>query len=301
MKRTVLISALCILALTFSSCKAAENGTAVNETTTSLSETSSTTEQTEAETTAETTSEAAQTEATSETVTEKLTAAPVTAITEETTASTECETTAKTECHCPTEWQHAYSEYLNSLDFLAGGVYLGDINGDDIPEAVIEINPFEMTDLLYLNDDGMQVLKLETTSIWGSVRYIPDTKQILLMPMRGHTWGTYGYEGYYLYDWNGSDFEITSTINRESGMYFIDEDGTEHSELGQAYIDGVAVDNDTFEDKLAEFEKLCDENSYFPVAYIYDYDYNKNPDMESVKEYIKTNFPCFDNWDIMNF
>lgn len=290
MRRTILISALCILALTFSSCKAADNDTAVNETTASLSETASTAEQTAA-TTTETAPETEMTEESTKATPEIITAAPMTATVEETAA----------ECHCPTEWQHAYSEYLNSLDFLAGGIYLGDINGDDIPEAVIEINPYEMTDLLYFNDDGMQVLKLETTSVWGSVRYIPDTKQILLMPMRGHTWGTYGYEEYYLYDWNGSDFEVTSTIFRESGMYFIDEDGTEHSELGQGYIDGIAVDNGTFEGKLAEFEKLCDENSYFPVAYINDSNEKPNPDPESVKEYIKTNFPCFNNWDIINF
>lgn len=299
MKKTFLLSALAVLALTFSSCKAAETDTTVAENTAALSETVNTAEQTESDTTAETTSEVAMTEATSETVTEKLTAAPITAITEETTVSTECETTAKAECHCPTEWQHAYSEYLNSLDFLAGGIYLGDINGDDIPEAVIEINPFEMTDLLYFNDDGMQVLKLETTSIWGSVRYIPDTKQILFNPMRGHTWGTWGYEEYYLYSWNGSDFEVTSTIFRESGMYYIDEDGTEHSEFGQAYIDGIEVDNGTFEPKLTEFEKLEQDNSYFPVVYICDYDYNKNPDMDSVKDYIKTNFPCFDKWELL--
>lgn len=290
MRRTVLISAICALALTFSSCKAADNDTAVNETTASLSETASTAEQTAA-TTTETAPETEMTEESTKATPEIITAAPITATVEETAA----------ECHCPTEWQHAYSEYLNSLDFLAGGIYLGDINGDDIPEAVIEINPYEMTDLLYFNDDGMQVLKLETTSIWGSVRYIPDTKQILLMPMRGHTWGTYGYEEYYLYDWNGSDFEVTSTIFRESGMYFIDEDGTEHSELGQGYIDGIAVDNGTFEGKLAEFEKLCDENSYFPVAYINDSNEKPNPAPESVKEYIKTNFPCFNNWDIINF
>lgn len=290
MRRTILISALCILALTFSSCKAADNDTAVNETTASLSETASTAEQTAA-TTTETAPETKMTEESTKATPEIITAAPMTATVEETAA----------ECHCPTEWQHAYSEYLNSLDFLAGGIYLGDINGDDIPEAVIEINPYEMTDLLYFNDDGMQVLELDTTSVWGSVRYIPDTKQILLMPMRGHTWGTYGYEEYYLYDWNGSDFEVTSTIFRESGMYFIDEDGTEHSELGQGYIDGIAVDNGTFEDKLAEFEKLCDENSYFPVAYINDSNEKTNPDPESVKEYIKTNFPCFNNWDIINF
>lgn len=292
MKRTALIFLAAMLAVTLSSCNTAE-GTASPETT------------------ALTASEASATDTLPETVAFETTESETTTLmTSETTAAeTSAETipfeTAETAeekaCVCTTEWQHAYSEYLNSLDFLAGGVYLGDINGDDIPEAVIEINPFEMTEILYFNDDGMQKLELFTTSVWGSVRYIPDTKQILFMPMRGHTWGTWGYEEYYLYSWNGSDFEVTSTIYRESGMYFIDEDGTEHSELGQAYIDGVAVDNDTFEPKLAEFEKLCDENSYFPVVYICDYDYNKNPDMDSVKEYIKTNFPCFDNWDILQF
>lgn len=239
-------------------------------------------------------------------------ALPETALTEntETSASTSSATEAPIEtvssdkieekvCTCPNEWQHAYSEYLNGLDFLMGGVYLGDINGDDIPEAVVEINPYELTDILYFNDDGIQVLELWTTSVWGSVRYIPDTMQILFQPMRGHTWGTYGYTDYYLYGWNGSDFEVVSTLFRESGMYYTDEDGTEHSELGQAYIDGAEVDNDTFEARLAEIQKLEQDNSYFPVAYIYDCNNSKNPDMDSVKAYIETNFPCFNNWELL--
>ena len=239
-------------------------------------------------------------------------ALPETTLTEqtETSASTASATEAPIEtvssdkieekvCTCPNEWQHAYSEYLNGLDFLTGGVYLGDINGDDIPEAVVEINPYELTDILYFNDDGMQVLELWTTSVWGSVRYIPDTMQILFQSMRGHTWGTYGFTDYCLYGWNGSDFEVVSTLFRESGMYYIDEDGTEHSELGQAYIDGVEVDNDTFEARLAEIQKLEQDNSYFPVAYIYDCNNSKNPDMDSVKAYIETNFPCFDNWELL--
>lgn len=239
-------------------------------------------------------------------------ASPETTLTEqtETSASTASATEAPIEtvssdkieekvCTCPNEWQHAYSEYLNGLDFLMGGVYLGDINGDDIPEAVVEINPYELTDILYFNDDGMQVLELWTTSVWGSVRYIPDTKQILFQSMRGHTWGTYGFTDYCLYGWNGSDFEVVSTLFRESGMYYIDEDETEHSELGQAYIDGAEVDNDTFEARLAEIQKLEQDNSYFPVAYIYDCNNSKNPDMDSVKAYIETNFPCFDNWELL--
>lgn len=239
-------------------------------------------------------------------------ALPETTLTEqtETSASTASATEAPIEtvssdkieekvCTCPNEWQHAYSEYLNGLDFLTGGVYLGDINGDDIPEAVVEINPYELTDILYFNDDGMQVLELWTTSVWGSVRYIPDTKQILFQSMRGHTWGTYGFTDYCLYGWNGSDFEVVSTLFRESGMYYIDEDETEHSELGQAYIDGAEVDNDTFEARLAEIQKLEQDNSYFPVAYIYDCNNSKNPDMDSVKAYIETNFPCFNNWELL--
>lgn len=253
---------------------------------------------TSAETTAETFTE--QTKASETTTAEAVTETSV--LTAEQVTATETVSYAsvkETDCACPTEWQHQYSEYLNSLDFLKGGVYLGDINGDDIPEAVIEINPFEMTDILYFNDSGMQKLELYTTSVWGSVRYIPDTRQILFQPMRGHTWGTYGYTEYYLYGWNGSDFEVVSTLFRESGMYYIDEDGTEHAELGQAYIDGAEVDSDTFEEKLAEYQKLEQDNSYFPVAYICDYDYNQNPDMDSVKNYIKTNFPCFNKWELL--
>ncbi len=292
MKRTALIFTAAMLILT--ACNNAD--TSVPEETSASAETVIS-----AETSALTSSETSETEA-----------LPETALTEntETSASTASTTEAPIEtvssdkieekvCTCPNEWQHAYSEYLNGLDFLMGGVYLGDINGDDIPEAVIEINPYELTDILYFNDDGMQVLELWTTSVWGSVRYIPDTKQILFQSMRGHTWGTYGFTDYYLYGWNGSDFEVVSTLFRESGMYYIDEDETEHSELGQAYIDGAEVDNDTFEARLAEIQKLEQDNSYFPVAYIYDCNNSKNPDMDSVKAYIETNFPCFDNWELL--
>lgn len=292
MKRTALIFTAAMLILT--ACNNAD--TSVPEETSASAETVNS-----AETSALPSSETSVTEALPETTLTEQT---------ETSASTASATEAPIEtvssdkieekvCTCPNEWQHAYSEYLNGLDFLTGGVYLGDINGDDIPEAVVEINPYELTDILYFNDDGMQVLELWTTSVWGSVRYIPDTMQILFQPMRGHTWGTYGYTDYYLYGWNGSDFEVVSTLFRESGMYYTDEDGTEHSELGQAYIDGAEVDNDTFEARLAEIQKLEQDNSYFPVAYIYDSDIKKNPDMDSVKAYIENNFPCFDNWELL--
>lgn len=295
MKRTALIFTAAMLILT--SCNTAEEKI-YDDTSLSYEPAFS------AETSALTSSETSVTEASPETtLTEQTETSASTASTASATeAPIETVSSDKIEekvCTCPNEWQHAYSEYLNGLDFLTGGVYLGDINGDDIPEAVVEINPYELTDILYFNDDGMQVLELWTTSVWGIVRYIPDTMQILFQPMRGHTWGTYGYTDYYLYGWNGSDFEVVSTLFRESGMYYTDEDGTEHSELGQAYIDGAEVDNDTFEARLAEIQKLEQDNSYFPVAYIYDSDIKKNPDMDSVKAYIENNFPCFDNWELL--
>ncbi len=202
-------------------------------------------------------------------------------------------TVAETEkvCTCESEFQHTCCEYLNECSFLAGGVYYGDINGDDKPEAAIDINTFGLTDVLYENENGFQVLNLETVSTWGSVWYIADTKQILFSPFFGHTTGTWGYSEYYIYDWNGSDYEVTSSILRESGYYYEDEDG-EHSGFGQAYIDGKEVDNDTFEAKLAEIQKLREENGYFPVV---------KPDDENFESYMKENFPCFDNWDIIYY
>lgn len=207
--------------------------------------------------------------------------------TEETTTVTETEKV----CTCKSEFQHYCCEYLNGLDFLAGGVYYGDINGDDNPEAVVEINPFQLTYVLYENEKSIQELPLETVSAWGNVRYIADTKQILFCPFYGHTTGTWGYEEYYLWSWDGSDYIISSSILRESGIYGVCGD-VEYSELGQAYIDGEEVDNDTFEVKLAEFEKLRDENDYFPIV---------KPDNENFESYMKENFPCFDNWDILYY
>lgn len=188
MKRTALIFTVAMLMLT--ACNTSDEK--VSYETSVPDETSNSTDfSVSAETSALTSLETSETEALSETV---FTAQAETSASSASTAevSLEAVSSDKAEekvCTCPTEWQHQYSEYLNSLDFLKGGVYLGDINGDDIPEAVIEINPYEMTDILYFNDDGMQVLQLWTTSVWGSVRYIPDTMQILFQPMRGDTLG----------------------------------------------------------------------------------------------------------------
>lgn len=286
MKRFVLSLFAAMCAVSLSACGGtAEEQTStdvpqaeVSETTAEQTETETTTTETSAETTSETTETETDTEST----------------TEEATTTTETEKI----CACESEFQHACCEYLNELDFLAGGVYYGDINGDDKPEAVVEINPLELTYVLYENENGMQILPLETMSVWGYVRYIADTKQILYCPAHGHTWGTWGHEVYYLLDWNGSDYEVTSSIFRDSGIYY-EKDDEEYSEYGQAYIDDEEVDNDTFEVKLAEFENIRDGNEYFPIAYIYDINNHHNPNPETYINYIKENFPCFNNWDII--
>ncbi len=279
MKKSAVIF-LAALALSLSAC----GNTAANEQTTAetvpatLAETAA--EITEAET--ETTATAAET--TSET-------------TEATTTVTETEKV----CTCESEFQHACCEYLNGLNFLAGGVYYGDINGDDKPEAVIEINPFELTYVLYENESGFQVLNLETMSSWGAVRYIADTKQIIYSPEFGHSsWGTYGHGFYCIYDWNGSDYEVTFEMYRAGGSYY-EKDGVGYADYGQAYIDGEEVDNDTYEVKLAEFEKIINETEYFPIVYIYDRNLSLNPDPETYKDYIRENFHCFDNWELLQW
>lgn len=246
MKKSALAILAAIFTLSLASCDTSEVQTSADVPQTEFSET--TAEQTETETTTTTSAET----------------------TFETTTETETEAETVPECHCPTEWQHAYSEYMNELTVIAGGVYFSDINGDEIPEAVIsKLTSDKDTIILYYNENGMGELHLEPNPNWAYVDYISDTMQILFCPFYGHTYGTRGYEEYYLYGWNGKDYEVMSSILRESGDMYESYDGEQFIEYawtyGQAYIDDKEVDNDTFEVKLAEFEKLRDENDYFPI------------------------------------
>lgn len=275
MKKSVLASLCTVAAMSLASC-----GTSAADVQTETAQS----------TTAEAAAEISETEA------ETTTSAETTITTEETTTTA---TETEKVCTCESDFQHACCEYLNGLDYLTGGVYYGDINGDDKPEAVIEINNYESTHILYENNNGIQVLKLETVSCWGEVSYIADTKQIFFTPMRGHTGGTWGYEEHHVYDWNGTDYEVTTTISRESGYPLTGEDGTVYSDWSDGYINGEFLEHDAFEARLEEYEKLRNGNGYFPIAYIFDRNDRPNPDPETYKNYIKENFPCFDNWDII--
>lgn len=266
MKKSAVIF-LAALALLFSACgtSAAEEQTTAETVQTTLAETAAEITEAETETTTTTT----------------------TGTTSETTETTTTVIETEKVCTCESEFQHACCEYLNGLDLLAGGIYFGDINGDEIPETVVGRNPYDFTYVLYLNESGLQILPLETLSVWGDVFYITNTKQILYSPMRGHTWGDYGYTEYHLYDWENSDYVETLNLLRESGYYFEYENETK-AEFGQAYIDGKEVDNDTFEARLAEIWKLREENGYFTIVEVND---------EIFECYMKENFPCFDNWE----
>ena len=205
-----------------------------------------------------------------------------------TPVTSETETEPVSECHCEYDWQHAYAEYINALDYYAG-LYIEDINGDDIPEAVIKrYNTERETDstktiILYYTEKGMAELVLETVSVWGRIAYIADTKQILFCPFYGHTQGTYGYEEYYLYDWTGTEYEVSSSILRESGYYWYD-DKEYHEVLGQAYIDGEEVDNDVFEVRYDEFRELAAANDNFRFVTVTD---------ENFESYAKEKLPDF--------
>ena len=190
------------------------------------------------------------------------------------------------ECLCEHPWQHAYAEYINELGYYSG-LYIGDVNGDEIPEAVIDVNTLGSTIVLYYTESGMQELNLETVSAWGSVTYIPDTKQFLYSPFYGHTTGTWKYREYYLYDWTGEGYEQTFSMLRESGYYWDEE----HYEYGESYIDGEQTDNGSFEAKLEEIERLRDENSEsLHFWYLEE---------EGFEEKVKELLPCFEmsNWE----
>lgn len=219
------------------------------------------------------------TEATAETTTEVTTVTTTEVATTTSATETEAETTAAIEeCKCEHEWQHVFSEYINGQDFYMG-LYVGDINGDEIPEAVIAQNICEWTTILYYLDGEVHALDLQTSSSWGYVRYLPETNQILFCPFYGHTWGTFGYEEYYLYDWTAEGYVESFSMFRESGYYNSEEDFG----YGQGYINGEKVDFDTFEAKLAEMKQLVEENEHFPCIY---------KDDENYAEYVAENLPC---------
>lgn len=212
----------------------------------------------------------------------------------ENTADCTAETIAETESAAIPDdiedWRRAYVEYLNGFDFIGYGVLLDDINFDGTPEAVIAINPFGLSKVLYYNENGLQVLELKVISVWGHVNYEPETGRIVQIPFSEHTFGTFGYSECHVYEWNGSDYVEAFSELRESGGIYYDENGDMCAEYGQAYINGEPVSGEVFDEKIDEFFARVGETERFPVIKTYD---------ENFEEYMRENFPGFNNWEII--
>lgn len=226
----------------------------------------------------------------SETVTEKEASAAETKASETTTQETVTEettavetTAAEEKCSCQYEWQHAFAEYINQDEYYMkghyNGIYVGDINGDDIPEAVVDCNGLGNTEILFYTENGVKPVWIGIESVWGYVRYLPETRQIMHCPFYGHTWGTFGYEEHYIYDITDSDISESFSMLRKSGYYNSEEDYG----YDKGYINGEEVDFETFEAKLAEIKQRVNEAEYFPVVLKED---------ESFDSYIAENLPC---------
>ena len=158
------------------------------------------------------------------------------------------------------EWRKDYADFLEEYLTDSSGFYIGDINGDGIPEAVISYNETNSGVIAYYNNNGFAILDLEVISLWGKVGYLEETKQLIIQPFREHTTGTFGFVDYIIYEWINDDYIPVLTLNRESGNYDV-------SEYEQGYINGEPVEFIEFEDKVKETDALLYEKStWFPMT-----------------------------------
>lgn len=165
------------------------------------------------------------------------------------------------------DWQNAYAEYFNSNHYSNWySIYIDDINNDDIPEVVINIDQWGSCDVLYYLNGEINILYLDV-QFWGFSAYLDETKQFINLPFYGHTQGTFGnISNYSLYSWTSEGYKQTYVINRESGYENYD---TGEKIYGQASINGLEVSNEDFECALVEMDELSKKSIWFPM-----YSYN---------------------------
>jgi hypothetical protein len=168
------------------------------------------------------------------------------------------------------DWKEIYAEYLNKGGFY--GFYIGDISGSGFPSLVIRKDDGTRLDdgsyieetnsgfVYSITDDGVQVLDLNATSVWGKAGYLEETKQIVFLRWYGHTQATFGSVEFFLYDWTPNGYVESISVVRESGFDAL-SDGK--GEYGQGFINRELVDFQEFEMKLAEMYTLLGESTWF--------------------------------------
>ena len=165
-------------------------------------------------------------------------------------------------------WKEDYADYMKNSGWF-NGFYVGDINGDDIPELVIRYNDANSGAILYYANHELQVLDLNILSLWEQVGCLAETGQIIFLRWYGHTYGTHGGVEFFLYDWTQDGYIETRSVIRESGYIesyrnIPEEEWIEH--YGQGYINGEEVGFGEFETALTDMYALLERSTWFPIT-----------------------------------
>lgn len=154
------------------------------------------------------------------------------------------ETTVTTETQKPV--YRTYKEYLTEHNRGNYCVIPKDLNGDGSNEVLLVKNPMWSSTLLYKKDGLVVELYLESNG--GGTYYNVDDHSFIHVSERGDSDGTFGYVEATKYVWNGTDYVVDAHLLRKSGSVERDADNNVILETyGQAYINDIEVDNETFE------------------------------------------------------
>ncbi|MCL2053794.1 MAG: hypothetical protein FWG90_05045 [Oscillospiraceae bacterium] len=123
--------------------------------------------------------------------------------------TTTTEITEELQPKVPTDWQITYAEYLDNLNYDdVFGIYVGDINQDNIPEIVISYGDFIKMDVRMLYYDTNVVKEIEESFSWrggfgGSyeIRRCESSGQLIFFNSGYRKWY------YSVYDDNNGDYE----------------------------------------------------------------------------------------------
>ncbi len=175
------------------------------------------------------------------------------------------------------EWQKSYSDYLNDYENLLLGIYIDDINGDNIPEVILDINGLGSLNVLYFINTEMKVLEL-TVASFGHTNYIEETGQFINLHFYGHTTGTQGCWEQYIYSWTPDGYVMTVSMERNTNNYLD----------GYGFINGEKVYNTEFNEQIDYYKKIEEQQSTdINFIKLYDENLDKLPNSkELLNQYV---------------